>query len=254
VPSRTRRLSFEIGSPSAGYAFQIINRVCGIEVGFYSDFGGKERRSLLELCRRKSLFTSTVRSTLDWCRKLGVETKHLYIQFVWSSSLGLRVTNGKAITGKRGRAVLLLEADIVDGELGVYTIDCARNDPNKIFCEDIIPHELMHILDVRQGRSPSIVPFVLPGEGEWIDLFRHLWIDGHLESRGLPHAPKQERIRELCESLDTEKAERLASIWWGRPMTLHEAVTLGLQTGLALDADCPLAVWYKNPAKNSTPA
>ena len=117
MPSRTRRLSFEIGSPSAGYAFQTINRVCGIEVGFYSDFGGKERRSLVELCRRKSLFTSTVRSTLDWCRKLGVETKHLYIQFVWSSSLGLRVTNGKAITGKRGRAVLLLEADIVDGEL-----------------------------------------------------------------------------------------------------------------------------------------
>jgi hypothetical protein len=230
-----------------GYDFQVINRVCGIEVGFYSDFEGKTRHSLLELCRRKNLFTWAVRSILDWCRKLGVGTKHFHVQFVWPGSWGVRVHMGKAITGKRGHALLLLEADIFNGELCLYTIDYARNDPKKIFCEDIVPHELMHILDTRQGRSPSMFPFVLPGEGEWIDLFRHLWIDGHLERRGFPHFPKDERIRELSKRVGREKAERLASIWWGRPMTLHETVTLGLEAGLTLEADCPLAVWYKNP-------
>ena len=113
-------------------------------------------------------------------------------------------------------------------------------------CEDIVPHELMHILDVRQGRSPSVYPYVPPGQGEWLDLFRHLWIDGYLEQHGFPHLPREKRIRDLAEAIGTEKAETLASAWWGKPMTMRDAVRLGLDAGLALEQDSPMAIWWKN--------
>jgi hypothetical protein len=191
-----------------------------------------------------------VRSIVQWCDKLGVKLDDFYVQFVFPGPLYPTIYGGRAIAGRRGHAVLEIESEILNGQLCVYTIDNDPRNPGKIFCEDIIPHELMHILDVRQGRSPSLYHWFLPGEGEWLDLFRHLWIDGHLEERGFPHFPKEKRIRELGEAVGKEKGETLASVWWGTPMTLHEAVRLGLDAGLTLEPNCPIAVWYKNTREN----
>jgi hypothetical protein len=157
----------------------------------------------------------TVHSIVQWCDKLGVELDHFYARFVFPAPLYPSIYGGRAIVGRRGRAILEIEAAIFDGQLCVCTID---NDPlnrGKIFCEDIIPHELMHILDVRQGRSPSVYPDVVLGEGEWLDLFRHLWIDGHLEECGFPHFTKEERIRELGEAVARKKLKHLLRLGGG---------------------------------------
>jgi hypothetical protein len=83
------------------------------------------------------------------------------------------------------------------------------------------------------------------GQGQWIDLFTHLWIDGYLEQRGLPHIPKEERVRELAKEVGREKAKRVATAWWGKPMTLRDAVRLGLGAGLTIEPECPIAIWCR---------
>ena len=168
---QTRRLTFEVGPPSSSYKFQVRKRVCGIEVGIGLE--GVETdydRFVLELCRRGNYFLNSVRSIFQWCDKLGVELNDFHVQFVFPAALGPTLRGGRAVVGRRGRAVLEIEATILDGQLGVCTIDSDPLNRERIFCEDIVPHELMHILDVRQGRSPSLYPSVLPGEGEWLDL------------------------------------------------------------------------------------
>lgn len=245
------RLTFEVGPPSSAYKFQVLKRVCGVEVGVgLEGVEPKDHRLIIELCRRRNFFFHTVRSIVQWCDKLGVELDDFYVQFVFPAPFGPTVYGGRAIVGRRGRAVLEIESEILNGQLCVHTIDNDPRNPEKILCEDIIPHELMHILDVRQGRFPSIYAWWQPGEGEWLDLFRHLWIDGHLEERGFPHFPKEERIRELGEAVGKEKAKTLASAWWGKPMTMHDAVRLGLDAGLMLEPNCPIAIWYKNTREN----
>jgi len=246
-----RCLSFDVGPPSQCYAFPVVARTCGIEVGVgLEGVEPSDRRHILQLLRRRNFFFHTVRSIVQWCDKLSVKLDDFYVQFVFPAPLAPTIYGGRAIVGRRGRAVLEIESKIVNSQLWVYTIDNDPRNPGKIFCEDIIPHELMHILDVRQGRSPSVYPDVVRGEGEWLDLFRHLWIDGHLEECGFPHFAKEERIRALGKAVGKEKAETLASAWWGKPMTMHEAVRLGLDAGLTLEPNCPIAVWYKNTREN----
>jgi hypothetical protein len=220
--------------------------VCGIEVGISLEgVDPEDHRFIVELCRGRNFLFYAVRSVADWCRKLAVELEDFFVHFVFPGPFGPTVHGGRAVVGRRGRAVLEIESVILNGQLSVYTIDNEPGNPEGISCEDIIPHELMHILDVRQRRSPSMYPWLQPGEGEWLDLFRHLWIDGHLEERGFPHFPREERIRELAEAVGKQKAETLASAWWGKPMTMHNAVKLGLDAGLTLEVDCPIAVWYE---------
>jgi hypothetical protein len=241
-PSIRRRLSFEVGPSGAHYDFRIINQVCGIGVGV--DLGDYPRH-VLKLFQSKDFFRWQIEGIVEWCGKLGVELKEFYVQFVFPG-MHLQFGQGKAIVGRRGRVLLQILSDLCGESLAIDDIVCEHNKPGQILCETVIPHELMHILQVRSGRSPSVYPFMLFDQGEWLDLLLHLWIDGDLEARGLPHLPKQLRVRQLAEEVGSEKAESLTAKWWGKSMTLHDAVGLGIQAGLPLKPDSPIAIWYRN--------
>jgi hypothetical protein len=238
-------LSFDI-PPGSTYDFEVLKRIYG--VGVSVDLSGiyeqRVQRDILALCRKKGFFSWCVPRIVEWCKKLDIGLEDFYVQFVWPQPLGPSVSKGKAVVGRQGRALLQLECDLANSELCLYIIESDPSDVNRVLCEDIIPHELMHILNCRSGRWASVYPIVKTGEGEWLDLFAHLWIDGHLEERGLPHLPREERVRELAGRVGSAKAEGLASVWWGKQITMREAIQLGIEAGLTLKPDCPLAVWY----------
>jgi len=184
-----------------------------------------------------------VRHVLKWMEKLQLEPRNFFIQFYMQRPLGRSGFLGRAVVGKRRRSLLIVEFCLFQGRFAMEV------DP---YCDDIIPHELMHIKDSLDGRSPTLFPFTFGESGEWIDLLRHLWIDGYLEALGFPHHRKEARLTELRQGMeragkkitDSGLAE-VADTWWGRPMTLREAVGIGIAMGFSLERGS-LSRWYSN--------
>lgn len=82
-----------------------------------------------------------------------------------------------------------------------------------------------------------------------MDLIRHLWIDGYLERKGLPHYSREGRVQESRDGLDSigkqtpeDEFAKLVQEWWGKPMTLKQAIELGLGLRFPLECGCPLEV------------
>jgi hypothetical protein len=179
------RLSFEVGAPGKGYSFRSLTRMLGVDVGLAGDafFRAPISGPILDLCLREDFLRADVLSVMDWCEKLGVDLRGFHLGLVFQTGSGCGISGAKAITGRDGQAVLLIESEVIDGRLGVDLIDSDPDDVDTDLCEDIFPHELTHFLDVRQGRSASGYPWLLRDQGECLDLFRHFWIDGHLKKQ-----------------------------------------------------------------------
>lgn len=251
------QLTFEIPVSVKGInvlKFRTHEEIMGIEIGYDVDDGllnelglaKSHRRSenlerfVRKFCPKRSVVW-VVRETLKWVSRLGLNLNKLCIQFVPELMLGGGFM-GRGITGNRRRALLLLEFMLDQRGMAF---------PADEYVEDIIPHELMHIKDVLDGRAPTVYPGLLPGEGEWIDLIRHLWIDGYLEQLGIPHYKKEGRILQLAESLkdigkglSADELSMLVRKWWGKPMTLRDSIRVGLDLGFPLKKGCPMEKWF----------
>ena len=191
---------------------------------------------------RENISSLVLDDIAKFCTKLEIDKKSISVIFRQEGSFlsGL----GQAIQDKNHKAVLLIDFVIMQehetfGILGSHE------------CKNIIPHELMHIQDTFCGRSPSCHPIVLPEHGGWVDLFRHLWIDGHLEQLGLPSTRKEFRTAELRAGMkeytgevDETHINEIVDAWWGKPMTLKEAIELGLQCKFPLEKNCPMAEYF----------
>jgi hypothetical protein len=252
IAHRRHRLSFEIPSENgADYLWFLTHEsVSGVEVGYdvqpeldYYRSRGKSigmKRFINRFCPKDAV-QSVVRNTLKWISKLQFECDNFYIQFVPSRSFGGDFY-ARGVPGKRKRSLLMLEF-IIDPRGMLIPVDD--------YCEDVIPHELMHIKDVLDCRSPTIFPYLIEEHGAWVDLFRHLWIDGYLDQIGLPHMPKKLRLKQINETLrycqkeaSLSKISKFCNQWWGKPMTFKEAIEIGLDFGLPLEKECPISKWY----------
>jgi hypothetical protein len=232
-------------------AFQTHGEISGIEVGYdvsqddllELDFPESVDDFLDMFCPLKSV-ELLVDKAAHWSSQLQLGAKNLYIQFVPTRAFGGGFV-GRGVTGRRNRGLLQLEFSLaVDGHL-------TFEDPfDGAEWGDVIPHELMHIKDVIDGRCPSIFPYQM--DCGWVDFFRHLWIDGHLERLGAPHARKETRVAELSGALlrlgTVLPGDRLAEFsenWWGKPMNMREAIRLGLNFGFSLAEGGPLDSWFR---------
>ncbi len=254
---RRHRLTFDIPAPIEGVnvlEFDTHEESMGVEVGYeVEDRRLREmklaksprhtknlERFVRKFCRKTDV-AREVRRILKWVYKLDLNLSKLYIQFVPEDILGGGF-GASGIAGNRRRALLRLEF-IPDPRGIAYVVNEG--------CEDIIPHELMHVKDVLDGRSPTIYPATLPGQGDWLDLIRHLWIDGYLDRMGLPHFPKSARLSLVAESLkeigkrlSAAELSMLGETWWGKPMTLRNAIQVGLDLGFPLKKGCPMEKWF----------
>lgn len=195
---------------------------------------------------------------IDIKARLGMEATPLSIVFVEERMFGGGFI-GRGVCGKGHRALVMLE--FVAHERGTLLTPMPEDAEGATAGEDpILPHELMHIKDVVDGRSPSLYPFCRDDEGEWIDLFRHLWIDGHLEQLGFPHSKQDRRLEELVKAstmrgvnVSAGDLKAIVDNHWGKPVTLRQAVELGLGLGFALKPDCPMGRWFSSkPALQQT--
>jgi len=181
---------------------------------------------------------------LPWLRRLRLNLREFFIQFVPERPFGGGFLGRGVCTANR-RALLVMEfTNWMPGHLALEVPDDVST---------IVPHELMHIRDVLDGLSPAMYPAALPAQGAWIDLLRHLWIDGYLEQNGLPGMKKATRLAELevgpyqnAEKPSSKQLENVVEEWWGNPMTLKQAIDLGLRLGFPLESNCPIADWYAN--------
>lgn len=251
---RRHHLSFEIPAPQGQdiLEFWTHEKILGLEIGY--DVQAEDaaldpselpsdwfERYVQMYCPEKAA-TSVVEDTQEWVSRLQLKLRRFSLQFVPERMFSSGFHRGRAVTGKDGKALLMLE--FIPDHRGMLF-------PADEDCEDIIPHELMHIKDVLDGRSPTMYPFALSEQGGWVDLFRHLWVDGYLEERGLPHMSKDTRVSQIAEegkgfgkSFSRTELDDLADVWWGRPMTLEQAIRTGLSLGFPLEKDCPLERWY----------
>lgn len=250
---RRHTLSFDIG------AFESVNKlqfctheqVRGIEVGYdiepsdiYEDQPPPSdwlEKFIRQYCPRTTVHWY-VMECVKWITKLDIKLRHFYLQFQMERRLGDSGFMGRAVLGKNRRGLLILEFCVVRSQMAMEVDDD---------CENIIPHELMHLKDGLEGRSPTVFPFV-DWDEYWIDLIRHLSIDGHLEQLGFPHIRKEARVRQLRDGLAstgkqiTDKQLReTVEAWWGQNMTLRQAIDIGFRLGFTLKEISPFRRWYR---------
>ncbi len=253
--TRTGFLSFEVPNrwKVDQLEFQTSEDVLGMEVGYSveqehlqdSEFSGSVESFVDTFCPFEDV-SRVVKQTQDWISRLDLieaaiclELKATY-RFPWGNTGFI----GRGLAGLGRRALLTLE--FIPKSEGELTIDVPYPGANGT---DVIPHELVHIKDVFEGRSPSMHPLQ---EEAWVDLLRHLWIDGYLERIGGPHGSREMRARELVDGLgrvaSVEKeviVDQVVDEWWGKPMTLREAVTAGLALGFTLERNGPMETWFQ---------
>jgi hypothetical protein len=247
-------LSFNIPGPTGINAFPFLTheRIAGVQVGYDVDEDDLKDKNFSESCEQfveafcpKPDVHQLVTDSRRWISRLRIKLNEFCIQLVPEQEFGGGGFMGRGVTGRRKRGLLILE--FLPWRSGSL---CLPSDEN---CKSIIPHELMHIKDTVEGRSPALYPLGEPGDGAWIDFLRHLWIDGHLQQLGYPHITKESRVAELRDALaqtdstisDQEFSDFIEN-WWGKSMTLHQAIELGLGLGFKLNENCALQRWFRH--------
>lgn len=251
------KLRFLIGGSSrttgtTSLSYQTHEELDGTRVGYdVPDIDGNRLEAFVNTYCPKVLVTQRINAIQKWAEKVGLKNlRRLDVQFALEREHGGGFL-GRGVAGENSEALLTLE--FVKYEAGSFVMPLDPEFPDV----DVIPHELMHIKDVADGLSPSIYPFVFgPGQGSWVDVFRHLWIDGCLEKQGLPHMPKAQRMKDVemelheCGKVLTPETKRSLEEQWGVPVSLMKAIKMGLSLGLPLQEGCSLEAWFSSQTKS----
>jgi hypothetical protein len=98
--------------------------------------------------------------------------------------------------------------------------------------ELVLWHQAMHAKDRLEKRFPSSHPFV--ETGEWLDILWHFSIDGRLESMGMPHYTRNERLNEAVKAFPEleEHLNELSNELWGKLVTYDQLLDIGRELKL----------------------